>query len=315
MNERVLVTGCAGFLGFHLSKSLLDDRYDVIGLDNMSTGSKENVQFLSCYKNFKFIEGDIRDQFEVGAVSEIWNFACPASPPKYQQDPVGTFLTSTQGVYNLVKLAQRQHRCKLFQSSTSEVYGDPTVPVQTEAYWGNVNPVGPRSCYDEGKRAAETLLTDFHKQYGLPVKIVRIFNTYGPRMNPYDGRVITNFITQALEGKSLTVYGDGSQTRSFCYVSDAIRGYRALMDTADDCSSPVNIGNPNEFTILDIAYLIREKINPSLRIEFRPLPGDDPRQRKPDISKAKQLLGWEPSVQIQEGLDYMIDFYRSLHGA
>ena len=318
MNKRALVTGAAGFLGSHLCESLLKDGYEVIGMDNMSTGSASNIELLSEYKNFTFINGDIRDEIPhktVGRVEEIWNFACPASPPKYQLDPVGTFMTSVDGVTNLINFAAKYHRVmpKFFQASTSEIYGDPLVDEQSEDYWGNVNTVGPRSCYDEGKRAAETLLTDYHKQYGLPIRIARIFNTYGPRMNPYDGRVITNFINQALRGEQMTVYGSGEQTRSFCYVTDAIRGYRALMDS--EVTTPVNIGNPNEFKIIDVAKMVYNKLsdrfNPAEQsIVYKELPQDDPKQRKPNIQKAKTLLGWEPQVQISEGLDYMIEYYK-----
>lgn len=312
MSKRVLVTGAAGFLGFHLSLSLLEDNYEVIGLDDLSTGSFSNIKLLSNYKNFIFIKGDIRDKIPetVGQVDEIWNFACPASPPKYQTDPVGTFKTNVVGVLRLLEYAWKKLP-KFFQASTSEVYGDPTVEEQTEDYWGNVNPIGPRSCYDEGKRAVETLLTDFHKQYGLPVRIARIFNTYGPQMNPDDGRVITNFITQGLRGEQLTVYGTGEQTRSFCYVTDAIRGFRLLMDS--EITTPINIGNPVEYKIIDIAKLVCKKLglNPEKNIVHKPLPKDDPKRRRPNIEKAK-LLNWEPKIQIEEGLDYMIDYYRKI---
>lgn len=320
MNKRALVTGAAGFLGSHLCESLLKDGYEVIGMDNMSTGSVSNIELLSKYKNFTFIDGDIRDEIPqkiVGCVEEIWNFACPASPPKYQLDPVGTFMTSVGGVTSLINFAAKYHHVmpKFFQASTSEIYGDPLVDEQSEDYWGNVNTVGPRSCYDEGKRAAETLLTDYHKQYGLPIRIARIFNTYGPRMNPYDGRVITNFINQALRGEQMTVYGTGEQTRSFCYVTDAIRGYRALMDS--DVTTPVNIGNPNEFKIIDVARMVYNKLSDRFipgeqSFVCKELPQDDPKQRKPNIQKAKTLLGWEPQVQISEGLDYMIEYYKEL---
>ena len=317
MSKTALVTGCAGFLGSHMCDSLIADGYHVIGIDNLSTGSMWNVAHLNS-KDFTFYKMDIVSKLDVlrsVQINEIWNFACPASPPKYQEDPVHTFMTSVMGVANLLEVA-RVHNAKFFQSSTSEIYGDPLVSEQKESYWGNVNTVGPRSCYDEGKRAAETLITDYSKQYNVPVKIVRIFNTYGPRMNKFDGRVITNFITQALADEKLTVYGKGEQTRSFCYVTDAIRGYRALMDTPDEFIEPVNIGNPNEFKIADVATMICDKI-PSAsykstdeRIVFCPTPIDDPRQRKPDITKAKTILGWEPKVQIDEGLDYMIEFYK-----
>lgn len=320
MNKRALVTGAAGFLGSHLCESLLKDGYEVIGMDNMSTGSASNIELLSKYKNFTFINGDIRDEIPqktVGCVEEIWNFACPASPPKYQLDPVGTFMTSVGGVTSLINFAAKYHHVmpKFFQASTSEIYGDPLVDEQSEDYWGNVNTVGPRSCYDEGKRAAETLLTDYYKQYGLPIRIARIFNTYGPRMNPYDGRVITNFINQALRGEQMTVYGSGEQTRSFCYVTDAIRGYRALMDS--EVTTPVNIGNPNEFKIIDVAKMVYNKLSDRFNsaeqsIVYKELPQDDPKQRKPNIQKAKTLLGWEPQVQISEGLDYMIEYYKEL---
>lgn len=320
MINRALVTGAAGFLGSHLCESLLKDGYEVVGIDNMSTGSASNIDLLSKNKNFTFINGDIRNEIPekiVGQIGEIWNFACPASPPKYQLNPVGTFMTSVGGIINLINFAV--NNCyttpKIFHASTSEIYGDPLVDEQSEDYWGNVNTVGPRSCYDEGKRAVETLLTDYHKQYGLPIRIARIFNTYGPRMNPYDGRVITNFITQALRGEQMTVYGTGEQTRSFCYVTDAIRGYRALMDS--NITTPINIGNPNEFKIIDVAKMVYNKLSHLLShhnepIVYKDLPKDDPKQRKPNIQRAKDLLGWEPKVQIDEGLDYMIDYYKEL---
>ena len=319
MSKKILVAGSAGFLGYHLCESLLLDGHTVMGIDDYSTGSVKNTNDLAeKFDKFYFRTHDIRNPitFKVDDFDEIWNFACPASPPKYQADPVGTFLTSIQGVYNLAKFALAQKKCKIFQASTSEVYGDPLVSEQSEDYWGNVNTVGPRSCYDEGKRAAETLLNDMHLQYGLDIRIVRIFNTYGPRMNPYDGRVITNFITQGLKDEQLTVYGSGEQTRSFCYVTDAIKGYRALMDS--DITTPVNIGNPNEFKIKDVADMVCDKItstkykDKNTRISFHPLPKDDPKQRKPDITKAKKLLGWEPKVQINEGLDYMIHYYKEV---
>lgn len=309
--SKYLVTGAAGFLGSHLVKSLLDDGFQVVGIDNLSTGSLKNIEQFHSNKNFFFQRHDVRNELEHEEKFDgIFNLACPASPPKYQKDPVGTFWTSVLGISNC--LEQASNKCKVFQASTSEVYGDPTVKQQAETYWGNVNPVGIRSCYDEGKRAAETLMTDYSYQYGVPIAIARIFNTYGPNMDPNDGRVVTNFINQALIGEDITIYGDGEQTRSFQYYSDLISGFRLLFDS--DVQTPVNLGNPVEFTMNELAELVLKKIDTKSKLVYLPLPCDDPRQRKPDITKAKTLLGWEPKVSLEEGLDRTIYYFKQLRG-
>jgi UDP-glucuronate decarboxylase len=280
----------------------------VLCVDNLFTGNKANLDHLHENPRFEFMRHDITFPLYV-EVDEIWNLACPASPIHYQHDPVQTTKTSVIGAINMLGLAKRL-KCKIFHSSTSEVYGDPTLHPQPESYWGHVNPIGPRSCYDEGKRCAETLFFDYHRQHALDIKIVRIFNTYGPRMHPADGRVVSNFIVQALAGKPITIYGDGSQTRSFCYVDDLIEGWLRFMDTEAAFTGPVNIGNPNEFTILELAEAVIELTGSSSQIEFRPLPKDDPRQRQPDISLARSKLGWEPQIQLREGLEKTIAYFR-----
>jgi UDP-glucuronate decarboxylase len=311
MKKRILVTGAAGFLGSHLVKSLLDDGHSVLGMDNLSTGSMKNLEQFSGNEDFGFANHDVTVPYHF-IVDEIYNLACPASPPAYQADRYKTLMTSVKGVENALKCARSVGMCKVFHTSTSEVYGDPLVHPQVESYWGNVNTVGPRSCYDEGKRVAETMLTDFSKQYGVPVKIVRIFNTYGPNMDPQDGRVVSNFIMQALRHEPFTIYGTGRQTRSFCYVSDMIAGFRKLMDeTSDFFIEPINIGNPNEFTLMELADMVAEKVGIKPVFMFKSLPGDDPKQRRPDISKAQRVLNWEPKVMLDEGLDKTIEYFKT----
>lgn len=307
--KRVLVTGGAGFLGSHLIDRLLEQGHEVLCVDNLFTGTKRNVEHLHNHPRFEFMRHDVCFPLFV-EVDEIYNLACPASPVHYQHDPVQTTKTSVHGAINLLGLAKRL-RCRIFQASTSEVYGDPAVHPQTESYWGNVNPIGPRSCYDEGKRCAETLFFDYHRQHGLDIKIVRIFNTYGPRMHPADGRVVSNFIMQALRGEPITIYGDGSQTRSFCFVDDLVDGFLKLMASGSDLPGPVNIGNPNEFTIGELATLVIELTGSKSTIERRPLPQDDPLQRRPDISLAQSRLGWTPNVQLREGLERTIAYFNS----
>jgi UDP-glucuronate decarboxylase len=308
MRKRVMVTGGAGFLGSHLCDRLLDAGHDVLCVDNLFTGTKDNVAHLHSNPSFEFMRHDVTFPLFV-EVDEIYNLACPASPIHYQHDPVQTTKTSVHGAINMLGLAKRLG-CKILQASTSEVYGDPSVHPQSEEYWGHVNPIGPRSCYDEGKRCAETLFFDYHRQNGVPIKVARIFNTYGPRMHPADGRVVSNFIMQALKGEPITIYGDGSQTRSFCYVDDLIRGLMALMETGPETTGPINIGNPNEFTVLELAEKVIELTRSGSRIIQEPLPQDDPKQRQPDISKAKNVLGWQPSIELGEGLEKTIDYFR-----
>ncbi len=308
MRKRVMVTGGAGFLGSHLADRLLEAGHEVLCVDNLFTGTKENVAHLHGNPSFEFMRHDVTFPLFV-EVDEIYNLACPASPIHYQHDPVQTTKTSVHGAINMLGLAKRLG-CKILQASTSEVYGDPAVHPQSEDYWGHVNPIGPRSCYDEGKRCAETLFFDYHRQNGLPIKVARIFNTYGPRMHPADGRVVSNFIMQALKGEPITIYGDGSQTRSFCYVDDLIRGLMGLMETGPDVTGPTNIGNPNEFTVRELAEKVIELTGSSSKIVEEPLPQDDPKQRQPDISKAKRELGWEPTVQLEQGLTKTIDYFR-----
>lgn len=311
-HKRVMVTGGAGFLGSHLIDRLIADGAEVLCVDNLFTGSKTNIEHLLQNPRFEFMRHDICFPLFV-EVDEIYNLACPASPIHYQHDPVQTTKVSVIGAINMLGLAKRL-KCKVFQASTSEVYGDPSVHPQVESYWGNVNPIGPRSCYDEGKRCAETLFFDYHRQMNLEVKVVRIFNTYGPRMSQADGRVVSNFIVQALRGEDITIYGDGSQTRSFCYVDDLIEGFVRLMASPADFTGPVNIGNPNEFTIRQLAELTVEMVGSGSKVVYQPLPQDDPRQRCPDITLAKARLDWQPTVELREGLAQTIAYFRKTIG-
>lgn len=304
-----MVTGGAGFLGSHLCDRLIADGHEVICLDNFITGSKRNIAHLLGCSAFELMRHDVTDPFKA-EVDRIYNLACPASPPHYQYNAIKTIKTSVMGAIHCLGLAKRT-RARVFQASTSEVYGDPTEHPQRESYWGNVNPVGIRSCYDEGKRCAETLFMDYHRQNDVDIRIVRIFNTYGPRMHPNDGRVVSNFIVQALRGDDLTIYGDGTQTRSFCYVDDLIEGFVRLMEHST-LTTPVNIGNPGEFTMLELAELVLKKVGGRSKITYHPLPGDDPKQRRPDITLAKSELGWEPKVSLDEGLDRTIGYFREL---
>ena len=308
MRKRVMITGGAGFLGSHLADRLLEAGHEVLCVDNLFTGTKDNIAHLHSNPSFEFMRHDITFPLFV-EVDEIYNLACPASPIHYQHDPVQTTKTSVHGAINMLGLAKRLG-CKILQASTSEVYGDPSVHPQSEEYWGHVNPIGPRSCYDEGKRCAETLFFDYHRQHKLPIKVARIFNTYGPRMHPADGRVVSNFIMQALKNEPITLYGDGSQTRSFCYVDDLVAGLIALMETGPEITGPINIGNPNEFTVRELAEQVIRLTNATSEIIEAPLPQDDPKQRQPDISKAKRDLKWEPSVQLEQGLVKTIDYFR-----
>jgi UDP-glucuronate decarboxylase len=312
--KRILVTGGAGFLGSHLCDRLLADGNDVICVDNFFTGTKLNVAHLRDHPRFELMRHDVTFPLYV-EVDEIYNLACPASPIHYQHDPVQTTKTSVHGAINMLGLAKRV-KAKILQASTSEVYGDPELHPQTEAYWGRVNPVGRRSCYDEGKRCAETLFFDYWRQHRLRVKVVRIFNTYGPRMHPDDGRVVSNFIVQALKGDDITIYGDGRQTRSFCYVDDLIEAMIRAMNTADDVTGPINLGNPREFTILELANQVIELTGSRSKLIFKPLPADDPRQRQPDITLAKKLLGWAPRIELGEGLENTVRYFKAqLFGA
>ncbi len=307
--KRVLVTGGAGFIGSHLCERLLKDGCDVVCLDNYFTGSKDNVRQLLGNKNFELVRHDVVEPY-AAEVDEIYNLACPASPVHYQYNPIKTTKVSVMGALNMLSLAKRV-RARILQASTSEVYGDPAIHPQPESYWGNVNPIGVRSCYDEGKRCAETLFMDYYRQTGLEIKIIRIFNTYGPRMNPQDGRVVSNFIVQALRGEDITIYGDGAQTRSFQYVDDLIEGMIRMMATPKDFIGPVNIGNPGEFSMLELAEKVVTLTGSRSKIVFAPLPSDDPRQRKPDIALAGERLGgWTPTVQLDEGLSRTIDYFR-----
>ena len=308
--KRVLVSGGAGFLGSHLCEKFLQDGYDVLCVDNFYTGSKRNIAHLINEPYFEIFRHDITFPLYIEA-DEIYNLACPASPIHYQNDPVQTTKVNVHGSINMLGLAKRLN-AKILQASTSEVYGDPSVHPQPESYRGNVNCIGPRSCYDEGKRCAETLFFDYHRQHKTKIKVARIFNTYGPRMHPNDGRVISNFIMQALQGKPIAVYGDGSQTRSFCYVSDLLDALVRLMNTPDDVIGPINLGNSQEFTILELATKVIELINSKSEIVFKPLPADDPKQRKPDITLARQVLGWEPKVSLEKGLIKTITFFEEL---
>lgn len=310
--KRILVTGGAGFLGSHLCEWLLRDGHEVICVDNFYTGNKRNVEHLLDNKKFELIRHDITlPLYGVEKVDEIYNLACPASPIHYQHDPVQTTKVNVLGAINMLGLAKRIG-AKILQASTSEIYGDPVVHPQTESYWGNVNSIGPRSCYDEGKRCAETLFFDYYRQHKMPIKVVRIFNTYGPRMHPQDGRVVSNFITQALRGEDITIYGDGKQSRSFCYVDDLIEAMVCMMATSADTTGPINIGNPNEFTMFELAQKVISLTGSGSNIIYQPLPQDDPRQRQPDITKAWTVLGWQPHIQLEEGLKRTIEYFKSI---
>lgn len=308
--KRVLVTGGAGFLGSHLCDRLLKEGCDVLCVDNYYSGTRDNIVHLLDHPHFELVRHDVTFPLYV-EVDEIYNLACPASPIHYQRDPVQTTKTSVHGAINMLGLAKRT-KAKIFQASTSEVYGDPEIHPQQEGYWGHVNPIGIRSCYDEGKRCAETLFMDYRRQHGMDTKIVRIFNTYGPRMHPNDGRVVSNFVVQALRNENITIYGDGSQTRSFCYVDDLIEGFVRMMRTDASVSGPINLGNPNEFSIKQLAEAVIELIGGSSRIIFKELPADDPKQRQPDIRLAKEVLNWEPKIMLEEGLIRTIDYFRNL---
>ena len=313
LRKRVLVTGGAGFLGSHLCERLLAEGADVLCVDNYFTGTKDHIVHLLGHPHFEVLRHDVTFPLYV-EVDEIYNLACPASPVHYQFDPVQTTKTSVHGAINMLGLAKRV-KAKIFQASTSEVYGDPVVHPQTEDYRGNVNPIGPRACYDEGKRCAETLFFDYHRQHKLNIRVARIFNTYGPRMHPNDGRVVSNFVIQALRGQPITVFGDGQQTRAFCYVDDLIDGFVRLMSAPDDVTGPINLGNPHEFTIAQLAELVIDLTGSKSKLVNRPLPVDDPMQRCPDIAKARSLLGWEPKVPLREGLKKTIDYFERLLSA
>jgi len=306
---RALVTGGSGFIGSHLCERLLNDGFDVLCVDNYYSSTKDNIAHLINNARFEVIRHDVTFPLYV-EVDEIYHLACPASPIHYQRDPVQTTKTAVHGSINMLGLAKRTG-AKILLTSTSEVYGDPQVHPQTEDYWGNVNPIGPRACYDEGKRAAETLFFDYRRQHDLPIKVVRLFNTYGPRMHPHDGRVVSNFIVSALTGKPITIYGDGSQTRSFQYIDDLINGLVAMMGTDHDVTGPVNLGNPGEFTIEELAEMVISQTGTTAAIEYRPLPQDDPVRRQPDINRAKEILGWEPVVPLAEGLARTIEYFRT----
>lgn len=308
--KKILVTGGAGFLGSHLCDRLIEQGHEVLCLDNLFTGTKRNIEHLLGHPRFEFMRHDVTFPLYV-EVDEIYNLACPASPIHYQHDPVATTKTSVHGAINMLGLAKRL-RAKIFQASTSEVYGDPQVHPQTEEYWGHVNPIGIRSCYDEGKRCAETLFFDYYRQHGVRIKVARIFNTYGPRMHPNDGRVVSNFIMQALENKPITIYGDGQQTRSFCYVDDLINGFLKLMESDDQETGPINLGNPGEFTIRQLAEEVIRLTGSLSKIETLPLPADDPKQRQPDISRARDELRWEPSIQLTDGLMKTVAYFKSM---
>ena len=307
MNNRILVTGGSGFLGSHLCEKLLENGNEVICVDNLFTGQKKNIFHLLKNPSFEFVRHDVCFPLYL-EVDQIYNLACPASPVHYQFDPVQTTKTSVHGAINMLGLAKRL-RVPIFQASTSEVYGDPTIHPQVESYWGNVNPIGPRSCYDEGKRCAETLFFDYNRQHNLEIKVARIFNTYGPRMHPNDGRVVSNFIIQALNNEPITIYGSGKQTRSFCFVDDLIDGFIKLMNTSPEITGPVNLGNPGEFTMIELAETILDLTNSKSELKFQPLPQDDPKQRQPDITQAKQILNWEPKVELKLGLIRTIEYF------
>lgn len=310
LTTRTLITGGAGFIGSHLCDRLLDKGHEVLCVDNFFTGARSNITHLLDHKNFELTRHDVTHPLFV-EIDQIYNMACPASPIHYQFDPVQTTKTSVHGAINMLGLAKRT-KARILQASTSEVYGDPAVHPQQEDYWGNVNPIGPRSCYDEGKRCAETLFFDYHRQHQLDIKVARIFNTYGPRMNPNDGRVVSNFIVQALKGEDITLYGDGDQTRSFCYVDDLVAGLIALMDSGDGITGPINLGNPGEFTISELAEHVIELTGSKSKMVHKPLPQNDPRQRQPDITRAKEQLDWEPSIKLRDGLTKTIAYFDGL---
>lgn len=312
-DKRILVTGGAGFIGSHLCERLLDAGHEVLCVDNFFTGRRNNVAHLLDRPGFELLRHDVTFPLYV-EVDQVYNLACPASPIHYRRDPVQTTKTSVLGAVNMLGLAKRLH-IPILQASTSEVYGDPDIHPQPESYWGNVNPIGPRACYDEGKRCAETLFFDYHRQLQVPVKVVRIFNTYGPHMHPQDGRVVSNFIVQALTGKPITIYGSGLQTRSFCYVDDLVRGLIAMMQTPETVTGPINLGNPCEFTMLGLANMVKRLTGSSVKIEHAVLPDDDPRQRKPDITQAGDVLGWQPTVMLEDGLKRTIDYFERLLSA
>ncbi|MBN9004593.1 MAG: SDR family oxidoreductase [Rhizobiales bacterium] len=309
-DNRILVTGGAGFLGSHLCERLVRDGYNVLCIDNFYTGNKKNLAALLNNPSFELMRHDVTFPLYV-EVDEIYNLACPASPIHYQRDPVQTTKTSVHGAINMLGLAKRV-KARILQASTSEVYGDPEIHPQPEAYWGRVNPIGPRSCYDEGKRCAETLFFDYYRQHSLRIKVMRIFNTYGPRMHPNDGRVVSNFIVQALKNKDITIYGDGKQTRSFCYVDDLIEGMVRLMRSSDDLTGPINVGNPDEYTMIELAESVLRLVGGKSKLIFFPLPQDDPKQRKPDISLAADRLDWTPTVGLEDGLRETVSYFRSL---
>ena len=308
--KRILVSGGAGFIGSHLCTRLVNEGHDVICLDNFFTGSKDNIKHLMGNHHFEVVRHDVTYPYSA-EVDEIYNLACPASPIHYQHDPIQTAKTSVMGAINMLGLAMRLD-AKILQASTSEVYGDPIIHPQPESYWGNVNPVGYRSCYDEGKRCAETLFMDYYRQNQTRIKIIRIFNTYGPRMLPNDGRVVSNFIIQALNNEDITIYGDGKQTRSFQYIDDLIEGMVRMMDTEDDFTGPINIGNPNEFPVLELAERVIRMTGSTSKIVFKPLPTDDPKQRQPDIKLAKEKLGWQPTIELEDGLKRMIEYFKNV---
>ena len=313
VQKRVLVTGGAGFIGSHLCARLIEQGHQVLCVDNFFTGTRNNVASLLDHPSFELIRHDVTFPLYI-EVDEIYNLACPASPIHYQFDPVQTTKTSVIGAVNMLGLAKRL-RVPILQASTSEVYGDPSIHPQVEGYWGNVNPIGPRSCYDEGKRCAETLFFDYHRQHNLAIKVIRIFNTYGPHMHPNDGRVVSNFIVQALKGQDITIYGDGSQTRSFCFVDDLVAGMMAMMASGNDVTGPVNLGNPGEFTMIELARLVLELTGSKSQLVFQPLPQDDPKQRQPDISVAKAKLGWDVTVPLRQGLERTIDYFAKVVAA
>ncbi|NNE04392.1 MAG: SDR family oxidoreductase [Xanthomonadales bacterium] len=310
MSKRILITGGAGFLGSHLSERLLSEGHEVLCVDNFYTSTRQNITHLLDHAHFELMRHDVTFPLYV-EVDQIYNMACPASPIHYQRDPVQTTKTSVHGAINMLGLAKRTG-ATILQASTSEVYGDPELHPQPETYWGNVNPIGVRSCYDEGKRCAETLFFDYWRQHQLPIKVARIFNTYGPRMQPDDGRVVSNFIVQALKGEDITIYGDGSQTRSFCYVDDLVDGLVRLMNSAGKVTGPINLGNPVEFTIRQLAEQVVAKVDGPSRLVEKPLPSDDPTQRQPDITQARDVLGWQPKVPLADGLDATIEYFRQL---